>query len=389
MTKTKNALNADLKSYSIGQIKGAVEILITLKKPLFLWGPVGVGKSDLFRQIAAEQNRNLIDIRLSQMDLTDLKGMPVPNHENKKMEWWIASNFPTDENDNSIIFFDELNCAQPAVQATAYQLILDRRVGDYKLPDNVSIVAAGNREGDRGITFRMPAPLLNRFTHLEVKYDAESWITWAENNNIHPLIVSYLQNNRKDISAFDPTVSNRAFATPRTWKNVSDFLYGLKEIPSKKKSPEYLALEQLISGAIGLPLCGQLLRWVEIGRHCPSLSDVVMGKAKSLDITGTEKLSVLNSMTHELCKFLEEKSKTLSLGIEEENTLFYSMWENAFKFIQQNSDGNLEIVMNFSTVTTKKIEARINTAKMPAMQAFMNDPHNKEFLSKQISAMIE
>ena len=174
---TETKIQCDIPQITLKEAENAIKLFIEVKRPVFLWGPVGVGKSDLIKKIAKEQKRGVIDIRLSQMDSTDLRGIPYFHTTNQNMEWAPPSMFPIDSNDNSIIFFDELNCAQPSIQAVAYQLILDRRVGNYILPDNVSVVAAGNRESDRGVTFRMPSPLLNRFVHLEIKPDLKCWLT--------------------------------------------------------------------------------------------------------------------------------------------------------------------------------------------------------------------
>ena len=112
------------------------------------------------------------------------------------MAWAPPAELPTEEFaaqfDNIVLFLDEMNSAAPAVQAAAYQLILNRRVGQYKLPDNVLIVAAGNREADKGVTYRMPAPLANRFVHLELAVDFDDWFQWAVENDIHQDVVGYL-----------------------------------------------------------------------------------------------------------------------------------------------------------------------------------------------------
>ena len=115
---------------------------------------------------------------------------------------------PTDPKSNAIVFLDELNSAAPAVQAAAYQLILNRRVGQYHLPEGVSIVAAGNRESDKGVTYRMPAPLANRFVHVELRVDFEDWLQWATNQHIHADVVGYCTFAKQDLYDFDPRGSS-------------------------------------------------------------------------------------------------------------------------------------------------------------------------------------
>ena len=148
------------------------------ERPIFIWGAPGIGKSELVQQIVDSGelgNAYMIDLRLALMEPTDLRGYPFRNPENNLMEWAPPADLPTQEladaHDTIVLFLDELNSAPPSVQAAAYQLVLNKRIGQYNLPTNVKIVAAGNRETDRGVTYRMPSPLANRFrpvsyTHL-------------------------------------------------------------------------------------------------------------------------------------------------------------------------------------------------------------------------------
>ena len=142
------------------------------KRPVFVWGGPGIGKSDLVDQITVSMEGYMIDLRLALMEPTDLRGMPYYNKEANNMSWAAPVDLPTEEFAAQypvvVLFLDELNSAPPSVQAAAYQLILNRRIGTYKLPDNVVVVAAGNRETDKGVTYKMPKPLANRFVHLKL-----------------------------------------------------------------------------------------------------------------------------------------------------------------------------------------------------------------------------
>ena len=132
--------------------KRAIHYAIKMRRPTFLWGPPGIGKSDLVQQIGDDTGRNVVDVRLALWEPTDIKGIPYFDSNNGTMTWAPPAELPTDPDSKDILFLDELNSAPPAVQAAAYQLILNRKVGTYKLPDGVDIVAAGNRDGDRGVT---------------------------------------------------------------------------------------------------------------------------------------------------------------------------------------------------------------------------------------------
>src|SRR5574338_450522 len=141
--------------------------------PVMLWGPPGVGKSQIIAQIAAAHGVRLIDIRLSQMEPTDLRG--VPFRKGDTVEWSVPALLPDAARHGArgILFLDEITAAPPTVTAAAYQLILDRRLGEYRVPDGWVIFAAGNRYGDRGVSYVMPAPLANRFTHYETEPEPE------------------------------------------------------------------------------------------------------------------------------------------------------------------------------------------------------------------------
>ena len=189
--------NIATRTVSPNNAKRSILRAFKKKRPLFLWGPPGIGKSDIVAQITNSlPNSHLIDIRLSLWEPTDIKGIPYFDSNSGTMVWGAPSELPSEEfaaqYDNIVVFFDEMNSAAPAVQAAAYQLILNRRVGQYKLPDNVIIIAAGNRESDKGVTYRMPAPLSNRFVHLELAVNFDDWFQWAVDNQIHKDSVGYL-----------------------------------------------------------------------------------------------------------------------------------------------------------------------------------------------------
>ena len=204
--------------------------------PVMIWGPPGVGKSQLVSQVAQKHDRMLIDIRLSQMEPSDLRGIPFKDGE--KVEWAIPSMLPDAEKhgDEGILFLDEITSAPPSVSAAAYQLILDRRLGDYRIPDGWAIFAAGNRQGDRGVTYTMPAPLANRFSHFEVDTHLDDWVAWAYSNDIDERVIAFLRFRPELLFDFDPAHNPSAFPSPRSWEfvhralqkfeNNSDLLFG-------------------------------------------------------------------------------------------------------------------------------------------------------------------
>jgi hypothetical protein len=186
--------------------------------PVMLWGPPGVGKSDMVREVAEKHKVPVIDIRLSQMEPSDLRGIPF--RTNGTVDWAIPSLLPNADRHGveGILFLDEITSAPPTVSAAAYQLILDRRLGEYQVPDGWAIFAAGNRQGDRGVTYSMPAPLANRFSHFEVETHLDDWVAWAYRNGIDERVIAFLRFRPELLFDFDPAHNPVAFPSPRSWE---------------------------------------------------------------------------------------------------------------------------------------------------------------------------
>jgi hypothetical protein len=186
--------------------------------PVMLWGPPGIGKSQIIAQVAERHAAPMIDIRLSQMEPTDLRGIPF--RIDNRVEWAVPSMLPdaARHGPNGILFLDEITSAPPSVSAAAYQLILDRRLGDYEVPAGWAIFAAGNRQGDRGVTYTMPAPLANRFSHFEVETNIDDWVSWAYAHNIDEGLIGFLRFKPELLFDFNPAHNPVAFPSPRSWE---------------------------------------------------------------------------------------------------------------------------------------------------------------------------
>jgi MoxR-like ATPase len=189
--------------------------------PVMLWGPPGVGKSQLVAQIAGRHGVAMIDIRLSQMEPSDLRGIPF--RVGDLVEWAVPAMLPDAgrHGPRGILFLDEITSAPPSVSAAAYQLILDRRLGEYRVPDGWAIFAAGNRQGDRGVTYAMPAPLANRFSHFDFDAHLDDWVAWAYGHGIDERLVGFLRFKPELLFDFDPAAhlgGEMAFPSPRSWE---------------------------------------------------------------------------------------------------------------------------------------------------------------------------
>jgi len=293
--------NISTRTITPNNAKNSIRHAMRKKRPIFLWGPPGIGKSDIVAQITDSfANSHLIDIRLSLWEPTDIKGIPYFDSNSNKMVWGAPAELPDEEMasqyDTIVLFLDEMNSAAPAVQAAAYQLILNRRVGQYKLPDNVMIVAAGNRDADKGVTYRMPAPLANRFVHLELAVSFDDWFDWAVTNNVHKDVVGFLQFSKKDLYDFDPKSPSRSFATPRSWTFVSELL---------EDDLDENTTTDLVSGAIGEGLAVKFMAHRKVASKMPNPTDILAGKVKELK---TKEISAMYSLTVSLCYELKESS---------------------------------------------------------------------------------
>ncbi len=258
----------------ITDIYNTLEHFTKANLPVFIWGPPGIGKSSVVKQIADNLELEFIDLRLSLLDPTDLKGIPFFDKKNNQAVWAAPNFLPKDKNSKGVLFLDEINTAAPSVQASAYQLVLDRRVGDYTLPDGWSIVAAGNRENDRGVTYRMPPPLANRFVHLHMSIDFYDWKLWAFKNSIDLSVIGFLSFDKRKLFDFDPNKNEKSFPTPRSWEYVDKIL--------KSNLDEKLLFES-ISGAIGKECCVEFMSFRKVMDRLPDIEKIADATIESLD----------------------------------------------------------------------------------------------------------
>ena len=330
--------NIALRTVSPNGAKRSIRRAFKKKRPIFIWGPPGIGKSEVVHQIGNEYKKSLvIDIRLSLWEPTDIKGIPYFDSNAGTMVWAPPSELPDEatakKHDIIILFMDEMNSAPPAVQAAAYQLILNRRVGTYHLPENVVIVAAGNRDADKGVTYSMPAPLANRFVHLEMKVDFEDWLQWAAENQLHSDVVGYITFAKKDLYDFDPKSPSRSFATPRSWSFVSELL---------EDDDDENTTTDLVSGAVGEGLAVKFMAHRKVASKLPKPTDILDGKVKELE---TKEISAMYSLTVSLCYELKE-------ACDKKDKKFDTKVNNFLRFAMDNFDTEL-VVMGIKLALTQ------------------------------------
>jgi hypothetical protein len=217
------------------------------------------------KQLAEALKIPLQDVRALLLDPVDLRGLPFLGDDGRSK--WAAPEFLPQEG-AGILFLDELNAAPAMVQASCYQLVLDRRLGEYTLPDGWAIIAAGNRDSDRGTTTRMPTPLRNRFVHLEFEVDVQEWSDWAIQSGIRPEVIAFLRFRPELLSAFDRDAN--AFPSPRSWGLVSRILDSL----DSKSNP---AIEhEVIAGAVGTGAATEFSAFLRMFRELPNIDSILL-----------------------------------------------------------------------------------------------------------------
>lgn len=242
-----------------------------------LWGPAGVGKSEAVVQLShilaetSGKKTTVTDVRLLLFSPVDLRGVPVAD-ENKKFTSWLMPrifDMNTDDSYINILFLDELSAAPQSVQAAAYQICLDRRVGEHKLPDNCIVIAAGNRTTDQSVAFKMPKALCNRTMHFNVETNYKSWCKWAASNGIDERIIGYLGFDNSKLCV-EPSTSEMAYPTPRSWTFVSNII--------KNSTGSLDDVHLLIGACVGVDTAIEFETWAASNRDLPSVEQILSGR---------------------------------------------------------------------------------------------------------------
>jgi hypothetical protein len=279
------------------ELYSQLQTLIDTDIPVFIHGSPGIGKSYIVNEIARKNNIAIVDVRLSQLDAVDLRG--IPSIENNQTKWMPPIFLPTDKDSQGILFLDELNSAPLSVQAAIYQLVLDRKIGEYTLPLGWRIVCAGNKIDDKGIVFKLPSPLINRMVHivLEARYD--DFKSWAIKNKIHPYIIGFL-GFRPDLlstSLGATTETNPAFSTPRSWTMLSQIL---------QQSSDYTKIQPILYGTVGYGSAIEFISFIKVYKTLPDIDAILEGIETTIP---TEPSSL-----YALCSAIVEKYKDNSQG---------------------------------------------------------------------------
>lgn len=264
---------------------------------VMLWGPPGIGKSQAIRQMAKEIEINtgkkvsVTDVRLLLFNPIDLRGIPTSNEDKTLAVWLKPKIFQMDESKDvvNILFLDEISAAPQSVQAAAYQITLDRTVGEHSLPDNCIVIAAGNRTTDKSVAYKMPKALANRMLHVEITDGFEPWLEWAVRSGINEKVIGFLSFKPAELMRFDPSSESLAFATPRSWEMVSNILNNVSDDLSEVYS--------LVAGVIGVGAAIELKHWCEVYSQLPDMEDIFDGKVYNVPKETDLLYAIISSMT--------------------------------------------------------------------------------------------
>lgn len=363
---------SDTRTVRLSEAAKYLKLHFKAKRPAMIWGPPGIGKSDLVATIVDNYadsglRAKLIDVRLPLWEPTDIKGVPYYNPSENTMSWAHPTELPNknmaDNYDIIVLFLDELNGAAPSVQAAAYQLVLNRRVGEYVLPDNVVVVAAGNRDTDKGVTYRMPKPLSNRFVHYEVRVDFNDWVNWATDHAIHPDVVGFLTHKKASLYDFDPKSNDRSFATPRSWSFVSELLYDVGTNFSDEE------ITDMVSGCVGEATALEFKTHRAISSKLPNPTHILHGTVTELvNCEISAKYSLATSLAYELKAQYENIGRTE--GIEED--AFDDMLNNSITFMMKNFDAEM-VIMSIRMLFTQYKVKPTGLRKLPCWPDFMKE----------------
>jgi hypothetical protein len=333
------------------------------KRPVFIWGPPGVGKSDVVESIvsdalAAGKTAKLYDMRLSMCEPTDIMGIPYFDSVSQTMKWAPPSLLPKVEDSNLdlvVLFLDEMNGAAPAVQAAAYQLILNRKVGEYTLPDNVAVVAAGNRDSDKGVTYRMPKPLSNRFIHFDVKVHFDDWAEWATSNGVSADVVGYLTARKADLYKFEPKSPDHAFPTPRSWVFVSDILKDSEDFTEGE-------ITDMVIGTIGQGTAYSFAAHRKTSALLPDPTLILKGQVKELK---TKEISAMYSLATSLAYELKAAKEEIGRSIDDARMQEYI--NNTIGFWMEHFEPEM-VVMSFRMII--KYEIKVDMQRIANWKEF-------------------
>jgi len=273
---------------NISEMKQNIELAFAANQPTMIWGSPGCGKSQGVEQVAKELNMKFIDVRLSQMDAVDLRGIPFRDKETNRTDWAVPNIWPTDDVP-TVIMFDEINHGTQSTLSAAFQAIQERRIGDFHFPPSVRFLAAGNRAKDRTFANQMPSALRNRFSHITVESSEDDFCKYANSSGFAQLVTGFIRFSPVSLDEFtehnksteeqkrvSAVKKNNAFATPRSWEAVSKLINCVTTID--KNGTELVDLnraKKMVIGTIGESEASKFFGYANFYKDLPDLNKLI------------------------------------------------------------------------------------------------------------------
>ena len=323
---------------------------------VMLWGPPGVGKSQAIRQIARDieastgKTVKVTDVRLLLFNPIDLRGIPTSNADKTLAVWLKPQIFQMDSSDDivNILFLDEISAAPQSVQAAAYQITLDRVVGEHRLPDNCIVIAAGNRTTDKSVAYRMPKALANRLLHIEIEGSFNSWKQWAIVSGINDKVIGFLSFRQNYLMDFDPGSDDLAFPTPRAWEMVSNLLNVVND--------DIDAMYALIAGIVGTGVAVEFRTWAKVYRSLPSIEDIFDGKMPTVP-TNTDAMYALTASMTAYARSHRDEMKRIANSIRYADKMppdFGTVLMKDYMYIEKGYKERLMLIPEFTKWLQRK-----------------------------------
>ena len=269
----------DLHTLLTLQMKKLIENpALSRKLPqLMVWGAPGIGKSSILRDVAEELGVGFIDVRLAQREPVDIRGLPMPDKETNSVKWLVSDEWPRDPDSKGILLFDEITAADRSLQVAAYELILDRRLGDlYSMPDGWYVCAAGNRVEDAAVAMTMSSALANRFLHVELHEDPELWVKWAVRHGVDPSVTGFIRFRPGLLFRHEGENLERGWPSPRSWDRLSSMLGVLGD--------DERLLPRVANGLVGNAAGTEFLAFRKVMREMDDVREIMLDPGRPFTV---------------------------------------------------------------------------------------------------------
>jgi len=261
---------------TVAQAAELLKIMLEAGDKVFLWGPPGIGKTEMVTQVCRSLDMPCLPFHASLREQVDLRGIPVYDPVARTTFWAAPNELPQEKRDGArgVLFCDEFNQAAPQVQSALGGLVHDGICGEYELPKGWIVVAAGNRVADKAAAQRMPSHIRNRFSHLHVIPDIPSWCDWAGKNGIAPELVAFQrlrsgELNGKGLLHVMPKDDNvNAYPTPRSWVKAAKYVGAPKALRVK-----------LMAAHVGAAYASEFDAFIDLYQSIGDLQDIIKNPA--------------------------------------------------------------------------------------------------------------